>query len=94
MTARTRALLALATSALLALLLPTLVLPEPTRAVVALALVVVLVTALPLHRGAVQGLTGLLPVQARAADDDRCPWTGRATDPVHSPLRPRAPGLV
>jgi len=87
-------LLALATSALLALILPSLATAEPTRAVLAVALLVVVVAAVGFSRSVSALAAGVLPLQARAADEDRCLRTEQATDPVHSPLRPRAPGLV
>ena len=37
---------------------------------------------------------GTLAPHARAADEVAPVLTGRVTDPLHHPLRPRAPGLV
>lgn len=95
MAARVRALLGLAMCAVVALLLPSLGTAEPTRALVAAALlVVVLCATVAVSRGLSRLTPRPLPQQSRRADDDRCLRTGQATDPVHSPLRPRAPGLV
>lgn len=88
-----RAQLLAALCAVLGLVLPSLATAGPTAA--AAVALLVLVAAVHAVRVLVPlGVLGVLPVQSRAADEDRSLGTERATDPVHSPLRPRAPGLV
>ncbi len=59
---------------------------------VALALAVAAV-AVPLSHVATPA-PGTLAPPSRAAEDAAAVLTGRVTDPLHHPLRPRAPGLV
>ena len=89
-----RALLAAALGAVLGLLLPSLSATEPARVVVAVTLVVVVAAVFALRPGATALLGRVLRLQSLAADEDRSQGSEQATDPVHSPLRPRAPGLV
>lgn len=59
-------------------------------AVVATALAAVMISRCGL-------VTFVIPLQVtRSRDADRMTWIlgGQATDPVHHPLRPRAPGVV
>jgi hypothetical protein len=95
MTARVRDALVLALLAAVGLLAPSLVAPSNASSAVLLVAVTAIVTASWRLDGHVGWLTArLLPPRLRASVEVRCSPTGRATDPVHSPLRPRAPGLV
>ena len=59
---------------------------------VALALTATAVAVLLSH--VATPVAGTLAPHARAADEVAPVLTGRVTDPLHHPLRPRAPGLV
>ena len=89
-----RAALATVVVAVVALVLPAPITAGPdgsiTLALTALALVLVAVAAMGPGLGAlVAGSVIPLPV---AAGETPPTLTGRATDPIHHPLRPRAPG--
>jgi hypothetical protein len=95
-TARLRLALALVVGGAITLLMPSLLASSvdgPSSAVlVAVALAVAAVAVLLSH--VATPVPGTLAPHSRAADDAAPLLTGRVTDPLHHPLRPRAPGLV
>jgi hypothetical protein len=95
-TARLRLALALVVGGAITLLMPSLLASSvdgPSSAVlVAVALAVAAVAVLLSH--VATPAPGTLAPHSRAADDAAPLLTGRVTDPLHHPLRPRAPGLV
>ena len=95
-TPRPRLALALVVGGALTLLMPSLLaspVDGPSAALlVAVALAVAAVAVLVSH--AAVPVPGTLAPRSRAADEAVPVLSGRATDPQHNPLRPRAPGLV
>lgn len=90
-----RAVLATVVGAVLALLLPSLSGTADTSATVTLALLALAVAALAgsaTRLGVV--LAGSHAAVPPTCDDAPPVLPGRVTDPVHHPLRPRAPGLA
>lgn len=79
-----------------ALLVPALfamTLDAPSAAVlVAVAVAVAMVAVLSSH--VVTSVTGVLAPLPRSSAEGPSYLAGRVTDPLHHPLRPRAPGLV
>jgi hypothetical protein len=95
-TAQLRLLLAVAIGGVVALLLPSMTATtvDASSAVVvaALALAVAAVVLLSAHGTA--SLPRAVALQPGTADELPSFLAGRVTDPLHHPLRPRAPGLV
>jgi hypothetical protein len=95
-TTRLRLWLALVVGGALTLLTPSLfaaTLDAPTAAVLmAVALALAAVAVLLSHVAA--PVPGALTPRSRAADEAPPVLASRVTDPLHHPLRPRAPGLV
>ena len=95
-TARLRLALALVVGGVVALLMPSLL--ATTMDAPSAALMVAVTIAL----AAVAGLNSLIATsmpralapQPRTADETPSFLAARVTDPLHHPLRPRAPGLV
>ena len=94
-TARARLALVGMVCGLFALLLPSLLTAAPDASgVVALAALTLALAAL-VRLGAWCVLAGRTPATVPVARDEAPPvLRGRVTDPVHHPLRPRAPGRV
>jgi len=94
--ARLRLALALVAGGALTLLMPSLLastVDGPSAAVrVAVALAVAAVAVLLSH--VATPVPATLAPRSHAADEVAAMLTGRVTDPLHHPLRPRAPGLV
>ena len=93
--ARIRLALALVVGTAVAAMVPSLALTidAPSAAVlVAVALAVAAVCALGNHIAT--SVPGALPPRARTSDEPPATLAGRVTDPLHHPLRPRAPGLA
>lgn len=76
---------------LLVHLVPALGSPEPSVPVTA-ALLLALVALVALVPGAPARAAVLRPATGPTDEIARLPLTGRVTDPVHHPRRPRAPG--
>jgi hypothetical protein len=95
-TARLRLTLALVAGGALTLLMPSLLAStadgSPAAVLVAVAVAVAAVAVLLIHVRT--PVPGTLAPRSGAADQTTPVPTGRATDPLHHPLRPRAPGLV
>jgi hypothetical protein len=95
-TARLRLRLALVVGGTLMLLTPSLFAATwdaPSAAVLmAVALALAAVAVLLSH--VATPVPGALAPRSRAADDALPVLASRVTDPLHHPLRPRAPGLV
>ena len=97
--ARVRAALVAAVVAAFVLVLPTLVASPDTSllgsSVVTLSLAALGLALLVRHGTQVAALAGRTPAFAPSSRDEPPPvLTGRVTDPVHHPLRPRAPGAA
>jgi len=94
-TAGLRLAVALVVGAALAALMPSLdvTLDAPSAAVL-LGLVVAMAAAVVFGRRAAMTLPGVLALQSPTTDEAPQVLAGRVTDPLHHPLRPRAPGLV
>ena len=93
-TAPARVALTLITSSLVTLLLPAVLNAASTHALLVAALAAVALAGWRLHRSVTAGVAALVTPPSRATDQLCVLRTDRATDPLHSPLRPRAPGLA
>ncbi|GAA1478844.1 hypothetical protein GCM10009623_32900 [Nocardioides aestuarii] len=82
--------------AVVTLVVPALLVGSPDLAwtVVTAAVVVALATALTASRWTAYCATRLAVPRVREHHDVRAAVDGPATDPVHHPVRPRAPGLA
>jgi hypothetical protein len=86
---------ALVVGATLAALMPSLgQTVDASSAAVLLGLMVAMAAVVVFGRHAVMTLPGVLAPQSPTADEAPQVLAGRVTDPLHHPLRPRAPGLV
>jgi hypothetical protein len=95
-TARLRLALAIVVGSAVALLMPSLfatTVDAPSAALLAV-LAVALTAALGRNRLVAVPVTSALAPQPGTADEAPSFLAGRVTDPVHHPLRPRAPGLA
>jgi len=93
-TARLRLALVLMVGGVAALLMPSLFAAADTPSAVVLAAVAVVVAAVVrLDSHVVTSVARALVPQPRSADEVAV-LTGRVTDPLRHPLRPRAPGLA
>jgi hypothetical protein len=92
-TARLRLALTLVTGAAVAVLVPSLSAAESPSAVVLVA-VAAAVAAVVVPGRHVAASAPVAARQLSAADEARPFLAGRVTDPLHHPLRPRAPGVV
>jgi hypothetical protein len=91
---RLRFALAVMVGGIVALLTPSLLATTvDARAVVLAALMVALAAAGLSHHGATFA-TRALASPPRASNDVPVHLAGRVTDPVHHPIRPRAPGMA
>jgi hypothetical protein len=95
-TARVRLALALVVSGAVALLMPSLLatpMDAPSVALMA-AVAVALAAVVGLNRLIATSVPRSLAAPPRTADQAPSFLAARVTDPLHHPLRPRAPGLV
>jgi hypothetical protein len=93
--ARVRLALAWLVGGTLVLLMPSLaVTADVPSAAVLVALVVATAAMVVLGRHVAVTLPGVLALRPPTVDEPPQVLAGRVTDPLHHPLRPRAPGLV
>lgn len=93
--ARVRVLLSVVLGLGLAVVLPALFAHGPGAGVAGVAVLALSIAALlALVSCRPHPAAGLPPVAARGAEAPLPLLPGRVTDPVHHPLRPRAPGLA
>ena len=95
-TARVRLALALVVGGVIALLMPSLLATtmETPSVVLMVAVTIALAAAAGLNSLIATSMPIALAPQPRTADEAPSFLAARVTDPLHHPLRPRAPGLV
>lgn len=96
MTTRLRLTLAIKVGGAVALLVPSLfatTLDAPSAVVLA-AVAAAVAAVVGLNSHVATPVASALAPQPRTADEAPAFLPGRVTDPLHHPLRPRAPGLV
>jgi len=95
-TARLRLVLAVAVGGAVALLMPSVLTTtlEAPSAMVLAALAAAVAAVVVLSTWGATSVPWALALQPRTADEVPSVIAGRVTDPLHHPLRPRAPGLV
>jgi hypothetical protein len=95
-TPRLRFALAIMVGSAVALLMPSLLATtvDTSSAVVLAALLMAVATAVGLNNRVATLLARALAPPPRTADQVPALLAGRVADPVHHPLRPRAPGLA
>jgi len=95
-TPRLRVALVIMAGAAVSLMLPVLVAPtvDSSTSMVLAALVMACVAAARLNSHVATSVARVSAPSSRSADGAPMLLAGRVTDPIHHPIRPRAPGMA